>query len=232
LPDVIAPGTDTVESLADLRSWARTHGLPAVLKLDGSWGGSDVVVVRAESELRRAFLAMTLRRSPLKGLKRYLIDRDVEALRFGPKRAISVQSYVAGRPANVVVACWRGEVLAHVAADVLQTFGPFGSATVVRVVDGDAMVAAARTICRKFDLSGLCGFDFVIERESGIAKLIEINARATQTGHFPLGPGRDLAAAFFTALSGRREIVPDRPFNLRRLRSFPRNGSETHKAPV
>ena len=83
LPDVVVPRTDTVESLADLRKWARIHGLPAALKLDGSSGGVDVVIVRCESELRRAFLEMMVRRSPLKGLKRYVIDRDVEALRFG-----------------------------------------------------------------------------------------------------------------------------------------------------
>ena len=98
-------------------------------------------------------------------------------------------------------------MIAHVAVEVLQTSGPLGVATVVRVVDGDAMVAEARSICRKFDLSGLHGFDFVIDQDSGIAKLIEINARATQTGHFPLGPGRDLAAAFFTVFSGGRDGV-------------------------
>jgi hypothetical protein len=52
-------------------------------------------------------------------------------------------------------------------------------------------------------LSGLHGFDFIIEEGTGAAKLIEINPRATQIGHFNLGPGRDLAAALFEALSGR-----------------------------
>jgi hypothetical protein len=76
-------------------------------------------------------------------------------------------------------------------------------ATVVRVVDGDEMAAAARSICSHYMLSGLHGFDFIIEEGSGAVKLIEINPRATQIGHFNLGPGRDLAAALFEALSGR-----------------------------
>jgi predicted ATP-grasp superfamily ATP-dependent carboligase len=46
-------------------------------------------------------------------------------------------------------------------------------------------------------LSGLHGFDFVIDERSGATKLIEINPRATQISHFNLGPGRDLAACEF-----------------------------------
>src|SRR5208282_3146658 len=113
LPELDIPRTDSVYSVSDLRDWARKRGLPAVLKLDGSWGGKDVVVVRSESEIPRAFWEMRLRRSFFRGLKRYLTSRDVEALRLRQKQAISVQSFVAGKPANVAVACWRGKVLAQ-----------------------------------------------------------------------------------------------------------------------
>jgi predicted ATP-grasp superfamily ATP-dependent carboligase len=65
------------------------------------------------------------------------------------------------------------------------------------------MVAAARSICSRYTLSGLHGFDFIIDERNGASKLIEINPRATQIGHLNLGPGRDLAAALFEALSGR-----------------------------
>ncbi len=203
LADVDIPRTDNVDSVSDLRDWARKNGLPAVLKLDGSWGGNDVVIVRRESDIRRAFWEMRLRQSLFRGLRRYLMKRDVEALRVRPRPAISVQTFVAGRPANAAVACWRGEVIAQVAVEAVELASPFGMATVVRVVEGDAMIAAARSICRHYMLSGLHGFDFVIEEGSGAVKLIEINPRATQIGHFPLGPGRDLAAALFEALSGR-----------------------------
>jgi hypothetical protein len=203
LPDLDIPRTDNVDSVSDLRDWAHKHGLPAVLKLDGSWGGNDVVVVRRETDIRRAFWEMRLRQSAFRGLRRYVMKHDVEALRSRPRPAISVQSFVAGRPANAAVACWRGEVIAQVAVEAVALASPFGMATVVRVVDGDAMIAAARSICRHYRLSGLHGFDFVIEEGTGAVKLIEINPRATQIGHFPLGPGRDLAAALFEAISGR-----------------------------
>jgi ATP-grasp domain len=202
LPKVDVPRTDSIASVSELRDWVRQFGLPAVLKLDGSWGGNDVVVVRRESEIRRAFCEMKLRQSVLRGVKRYVTKRDVEALRR-PRSAISVQSFVPGRPANVLVACWRGKVLAQIAVEAVELASPFGMATVVRVVDGDAMVSAAGSICRHYMLSGLHGFDFMIEEATGAVKLIEINPRATQIGHLNLGRGRDLAAALFEALTGR-----------------------------
>jgi hypothetical protein len=201
LPDVDVPRTDSIVSVSDLQDWARKFGLPAVLKLDGSWGGNDIVVVRHESEIRRAFWQMRLQQSVLKSFKHYVTRRDVEAL-SRLRSAISVQSFVPGRQANAIVACWRGEVLAQVAVEVVQLANPFGAASVVHVVDGEAMAATARSICRHYMLSGLHGFDFIIDERSGASKLIEINPRATQIGHLNLGAGCDLAAALFEAVSG------------------------------
>ena len=55
---------------------------------------------------------------------------------------------------------------------------------------------------RRLNLSGLHGFDFMLEAHTGNAHLIEINPRATQVGHLALGPGRDLPAALYAALCG------------------------------
>jgi Carbamoyl-phosphate synthase L chain, ATP binding domain len=202
LPDVDVPRTDNVASVSDLQDWVRKFGLPAVLKLDGSWGGNDIMVVRHESEIRRVFWRMRLQQRVLRSFKHYLTGRDVEAL-SRLRSPISVQSFVPGKQANATVACWRGEVLAQVAVEVVQLASPFGAASVVHVADGEAMGAAARSICRHYGMSGLQGFDFIIDARSGSAKLIEVNSRATQIGHLNLGPGRDLAAALFEAVSGR-----------------------------
>ena len=112
LPDVDAPRTDNVVSVSDLQDWVREFGLPAILKLDGSWGGNDIVVVRHESEIRRTFWQMKLQQSVLRSFKHYVTKRDVEAL-SRLRSAISVQSFVPGKLANATVACWRGKVLAQ-----------------------------------------------------------------------------------------------------------------------
>ncbi|MGA7475394.1 MAG: hypothetical protein WBW60_21860, partial [Candidatus Sulfotelmatobacter sp.] len=56
---------------------------------------------------------------------------------------------------------------------------------------------------RRLGLSGLYGFDFMLEVDTGNAYIIEINPRATQVGHLSLGPGHDLPEALYAALSGK-----------------------------
>jgi hypothetical protein len=53
------------------------------------------------------------------------------------------------------------------------------------------------------NLSGLHGFDFMLEEQTGNAYLIEMNPRATQVGHLALGQGRDIPAALYAVLSGK-----------------------------
>ena len=66
------------------------------------------------------------------------------------------------------------------------------------------MVAAAQSIVRALKISGLCGFDFVLDDDTGRPKLIEINPRATQINHLSHGVGADLPSALRCALSGER----------------------------
>ena len=114
LPDVHVPQTDVIKTASELREWADRFGLPAVLKLDGTWGGQGVVLVGAKSGIGWAFLIANARRSALRTIKRLVLDGEVEFLFSRPARAVmSVQSYVTGRLANAAVACWRGEVIAH-----------------------------------------------------------------------------------------------------------------------
>lgn len=64
------------------------------------------------------------------------------------------------------------------------------------------MVATAQKMTRRLQLSGLYGFDFILEAATGYAYLIEMNPRATQVGHLALGPGHDLPAALYAAITG------------------------------
>jgi len=55
---------------------------------------------------------------------------------------------------------------------------------------------------KRLALSGLHGFDFMLEADTDNAYLIEINPRATQVGHLALGPGQDIPAAITAVVSG------------------------------
>ncbi len=199
------PATEVVESIADVERWVVHNGLPAVLKADGTSGGEGVKIVESTEEALLAFRTLKAPLSTPVTAKRTLIDRDpnliVPWLRRR-ERSVSIQPYIRGWDANIAVACWKGEVLASVSIRVLNTSNDKGPATIVRVLPDDDMLQAARAVVRRLGLSGLCGLDFMVHAETGVAHLIELNARATQTGHFPLGPGHDLPAALTAALMG------------------------------
>lgn len=203
LPDVHIPQTSAIHGFRDLLDWVGRYGLPAVLKLDGSTGGRDVILMRAMSEIVPCLLRLRLQKSWARRVKSFLVDGDLEPL-LSPRNfsaaQMCVQSYVTGRLANCVVACWRGDVLGWAAVEVLQRGRDFGIATVVRRVKGEAMIAAARSIARHLKLSGIVGFDFVLDDVTQRANLIEINPRATQINHFPGYDGPDLATALFCAV--------------------------------
>ena len=77
-----------------------------------------------------------------------------------------------------------------------------GHAAVLRLIEHPEMSFAAEKMVRRLNLSGFYGFDFMLEAQTENAYLIEINPRTTQVGHLALGPGRDLPAALYAALSG------------------------------
>jgi len=112
-----------------------------------------------------------------------------------------VQALVMGRPATTTFAAWEGALLAAIHLDVAVVTGETGPASVVRRIHDPAMERAARSLARRFELSGLHGLDFIRDA-SGTVHLIEINPRATQTAAFALGEGCDLPAALAARATG------------------------------
>ena len=203
LPETHVPRTDPIANIQELTDWIEAHGLPAMLKLDRTTGGHDVIALKDRAAALRSFLIMRMRRSAVRWLRRALSKRDAEIIldhfRNEP-RGVSIQSFVTGRPANCAVACWRGRVLAFVAVEVVQARSEFGVATVVKPIECAAMKAAAMSVVERLQISGMCGFDFILDDLSGEAKLIELNPRATQINHLASDCGLDLATALRRAL--------------------------------
>ena len=214
LPGVRIPQGDMVDSLSRLKAWVALHGLPALLKLDGRTGGQDLILLSKRADLANDYLNMKVRQCGMRALWNAIRRGDVETIlsewRDGLP-AMSVQSMAPGRPANCAVACWRGEVISFVAVETVRARSTFGVATLVRRVEGGAMRAAAESIVRHLGISGMCGFDFMIDEDSQEATLVEINPRATQINHFPLAPQADLSTALLSALGGRPAAAP--PFS-------------------
>jgi hypothetical protein len=205
---VRAPRMVGIGGLRDLRLTLKDFGLPAVVKLDGTWGGLGVAVVQTVSEAEATYRAMRKRQSMLVALKRLFVDRDTFSMFTWLRRAkpvVNLQQFAAGRPANCAAACWQGEVLACGAVEVMRAQNACGASTIVRRIDSPAMVQAVRAMAREMGLSGLCGFDFLIDDAAGQVHLLECNPRATPLCHIDLGPGANPLGALAERALGRAQ---------------------------
>ena len=199
------PQTRVASTQGELGGWLARHGLPCVIKIDSTWGGQGVAIVRSHEEARRAFALMASRPSLRNALARLLLDRDPIPLLNAMKQAtrtVTLQEFIVGAPANRAVACWQGQVLAGNSVEAIQTQHPTGPATVVRVIENAEMNEAVERLVRRLGLSGLWGIDFVLEAATGAAHMIELNPRATPISHLPLGDGHNLPAALFARFTG------------------------------
>jgi hypothetical protein len=203
--EILVPDSMPIDCARDLERWQAHHKFPWVLKSDGSCGGTGVKIVSSLGDARRACRKLTSSPTLIRAAQRLIINRDSFPTRTWFKRerpGLTIQDYVPGVPANCSVTCRKGEVLAAFSVEVCTSVNATGAASVVRLIDNPVMLRAAERLVRRLGISGLCGLDFVIEEETGDPYLIELNPRATQLCHLPLGPGRDLIAALFAGLLG------------------------------
>jgi hypothetical protein len=169
-----------------------------------------VRIVRTVDEAKRAFRSLQAPPRLLRAFKHALLDDDMTLISPALRRekfVVNAQAFVDGKEATSAVACWNGKILAALHFEVINKTGSTGHATVVRLIENSEMAAAAEKIVRRLDLSGVHGFDFMLEKQTGNAFLIEINPRATQVGHLALGIGRDIPAALHAVVSGG-EVQP------------------------
>jgi hypothetical protein len=171
-----------------------------------------VRIVRSMAEAERAFADLSRPFQPLFALRRLALGRDAFWLTpwlHHPPREITIQRHVAGRPANCAIAAWNGEILGGIAVSVLASEGETGPACVVQLVQDPRMLETGARIVRALGLSGLVGFDFVIEAATGTPILLEMNPRATPICHLRLGADRDLVGTLLARIQGKP--APDRP---------------------
>ena len=202
---VRVPKSGGVANFDELHQWTTRMGFPVVLKADGTSGGVGVKVVRTQEEAERALRSLQAPPLLARAAKRAVVDRDrtlIWASLLRHRSVVSAQTLVDGHEATSTVACWKGVVLAGLHFEVINKRSSSGPATVMRWIDNSEMTIAVEKMVRRLNLSGVHGFDFMVETHTGHAYLIEINPRTTQVGHLTLGSGRDLPAALCAAITG------------------------------
>lgn len=203
---VRVPRTTVIENGEQLARMTEEIGFPAVLKADGSSGGYGVRIVNHLEEATNAYRELKAPPPLARAAKRALLNSDRTLMWPSLLRhpsLVSAQTMIPGHEATSTVACWKGTVLAGLHFEVMHKRNSAGPATVMRLIKNEEMVTAVEKMVRRLNLSGMHGFDFMLESDTGNAYLIEINPRATQVGHLTLGPGRDLPAALAAATTGR-----------------------------
>jgi hypothetical protein len=107
-----------------------------------------------------------------------------------------------------------------------------GPSTVLRRIHNATMDRTAEILASRLNLSGFYGLDFILEEQTGMAWLLEMNSRATQIPHLALGPGHDLPAAAFAAVTG----LPVRPrpavTNAETIALFPQEWNRDPTSPL
>jgi predicted ATP-grasp superfamily ATP-dependent carboligase len=188
-----------VANRADLEAAIEELSAPIVLKQDRTWGGQGVVLCRSLEDAERGLAHLQRKRSIRSALGRLFWQRETSALveHFTQSAAvIEAEQYIEGEPANCVAACWKGEIIAALSVSVIEMNPrPIGPSTLVQIIDNPEISGTVAEIARQFGLSGVCGFDFVIERDTGAAHFLELNPRATPTSHVGRSAGTDVARA-------------------------------------
>ena len=109
--NIPAPATEVIENVDALDEWVAEHGLPVVLKTDGSWGGKGVAIIREMSHLRPAWRRISNPPALPRAIKRMVVNRDAASLAAWVRRVrpvVNAQQFVEGREAIVTVACVDG----------------------------------------------------------------------------------------------------------------------------
>lgn len=202
---IAVPRTRALRQESDLEQWNEEAAVPWVMKADGTSGGRGVRFIPSRAEAAERFLELRTHAGWGELAKRLVLNRDRDWVLYDwrhPRPQVIAQSLIKGRPANCAVVCWRGQVLASLAVEVVAATDFRGPATVVKVVSGEEMIRAAEKLARRLEISGFFGLDFMIENGSGATYLIEMNPRCTPLCPLPLGTGSDLVAALWAQLAG------------------------------
>ena len=177
---------------------------PVLVKADGSWGGKFVRIVESARQARTTICEFQLPGNWPTTLREFLarfMPPWMVQWRSGDLPAVCLQDFVHGSPANRAVVCWEGRVLAGLSVRVHKTVYTFGPASLVEIIDSPEMTETANTLVNHLKLSGLVGFDFVLDSENQ-AWLIEMNPRVTPVSYLGRSDDTNLSAALFSKLTG------------------------------
>jgi hypothetical protein len=207
----------------DIEKQLESATYPTLVKADGSWGGKFVRIVEDARQARRTISEFQLPGNwptALRGFLARIFPPSIIGSVRGDLPGVCLQEFIHGCPANRAVVCWEGRVLAGVSLRVHKTVYTFGPASLVEIVDLPEMTEAANILVHHLKLSGLVGFDFVLD-SANQAWLIEMNPRVTPASYVGRSEGMDLSAALFSEMTGTKPSTKSSDAKGKLLALFP-----------
>ena len=177
---------------------------PIVVKADHSDGGRCVRIVNRDADLRTAVWEL---QTPNTWRGRRFFGATLGSEALSPlmlplRRTISLQEFIAGRPSNRAVICWKGKVLAGISVEAVEETWECGPSSLVRLIDHAEMTMVCEHMVKRLHLSGFVGFDFILD-SANRAWILEMNPRVTQISHFFLADGTNLARSLYMQMKGQ-----------------------------
>ncbi|MEP7050655.1 MAG: hypothetical protein ABJB12_09895 [Pseudomonadota bacterium] len=211
---VRTPAQRVVHDRAEAFAFAEQHGLPVVLKAEGTFAGLGVSICKDSAALDAAIARLIATKPALLG------------------QGTQLQAFVAGRTGMRAVVAWRGEVLAGLSAVKLETHpGSTGPSSVVQFIENAEMRSTAQAMIRALGYSGFASLDFILDGQDQ-AHFIELNSRPTPICHLGEHLGLDLCVRLREAIAGETSADGDPPGLPKKVALFPqewiRNPSSPH----
>ncbi len=185
---VRVPPFMTIDNDAAAAPFIARHGYPVVVKRSFSTAGEGVIVCADQDELATA--CKTLLAAP----------SDFGAGR--PDRLL-LQAAIDGTRMFHPTLAWHGELRVGWAAEVLIALSAKGTSAVSRQFHHPALREAAARLARGLGMHGIFGIEFIVERNSGLPYVLEINRRVSPGFHRGADFDVDLAAGLWASLHGR-----------------------------
>ena len=184
-PAIFTPG-----SMDEARELIATVDLPIAIKQRASSGAAGFRQVHDRAELEKLYCEVV----------------RVNALR--EDNLPILQQLIDGPTTCTLELCQNGEVKGEVMYRGLRTMPRTGGTTVFRESISDpACSEAVAKLVSHLNYSGLCGFDFVIDRASGRPFLVDGNCRITPAITMAYHGGCDMIEGWLRAATGE-EIAP------------------------
>jgi hypothetical protein len=113
------------------------------------------------------------------GVRQATTDAEVEAAwdEIGDPRGVLVQKALDGAVGVTDMVVKHGRLLAWVSSEKWRTVTRHGPSVARRLCVPEGMSELARQVAQATGFNGLCGFDWVIDGEDGLPKMIEFHPR-------------------------------------------------------